>query len=144
MNRGALFLAIGAALLGALFVAFKPKPEAPAAVAPAAAPSAAPAAAAPVAAAPVAPAPKVFELTVKGGKLASGPEALAVREGDEVILRITSDRADQLHLHGYDLELSLKAGEAAELRFTAARSGRFEYELHKAHADLGALEVQPK
>ena len=141
MNRGALFLVIGAALLGAMFVAFKPRPEAPPAAAPAVVPSAAPAAAAP---APVAPAPKAFELTVKGGKLASGPEVLAVREGDEVILRITSDRADQLHLHGYDLELALKAGEAAELRFTASRSGRFEYELHKAHADLGALEVQPK
>lgn len=139
MKSGPLFLAVGAALLAVLFVLFKPKPEPVQVPLPPSTPMAA--------AAPAVPPPsalKVFELTVKRGKLASGPEVLAVREGDEVVLRVTSDRVDEMHLHGYDLEMNLSANVPAELKFTASRSGRFEYELHKSHADLGALEVQPK
>ena len=131
MKPGPLFLVAGVVLLAVLFVLFKPQSQTPSGILP------------PVPAVAMT-APKVFELTVKRGKLASGPEVLAVREGDEVVLRVTSDRADEMHLHGYDLEMNLSANVPAELKFTASRSGRFEYELHKSHADLGALEVQPK
>lgn len=136
MKSGPLFIAAGAALLAVLFVLFKPPAQvaAPQAIAVPAAPA--------VAALPAEP--KVFELMVKQGKLTAGSGVLSAREGDEVVLRITSDRDDELHLHGYDLELALKAGVPGELKFTANRSGRFDYELHKAHAELGALEVQPK
>jgi hypothetical protein len=90
------------------------------------------------------PKPQLFELTVSKGKLVSGPAIIQVREGDDVQLQITSDRADELHMHGYDLHLLLKPNVAATLAFKAEHSGRFDYELHHAHTDLGTLEVQPK
>jgi len=139
MKSGPLFLAAGVALLGGLFIAFKPKAGADPMP-----PPPAPSDLSLTPAAPMTRLPKVFELTVKQGKLASGPATLAAREGDDIVIRVTSDRADELHLHGYDLEMMLKANEPAELSFKALRSGRFEYELHKSHTDLGALEVQPK
>src|SRR5258708_7618896 len=134
MKTGPLFLAAGVALLGGLFVAFKPKPgPEPEAAPPAASgPEAAPAFAQP----PPVPQPRLFELTVKQGKLVAGPAVLAAREGDALVIRVTSDRADELHLHGHDLEMNLAAGRPAELKFVADRSGRFEYELHKAHVEL--------
>jgi len=136
--RALLFLAGGAGLLVALFVWFKPPGPAPEAAPAASAP-------APAAAAPSLPLqPKVFEIVVRDGKVVSGPDTIKVTVGDEVELRITSDRADELHLHGYDQSLKLQPGVPAELRFLATRTGRFEYELHKAHVDLGALEVHPK
>ncbi|MES2684933.1 MAG: hypothetical protein V4650_15540 [Pseudomonadota bacterium] len=139
--KNILALLIGAALLVGLFLWFRPAPAPmplPIAAAPLATVLATPVA---VASAPVA---AVFEIVVAGGKLASGPAVISVTQGTPVTLRITTDHADELHLHGYDLTLKLPKGQAAELSFVADRSGRFEYELHHAHLDLGALEVQPR
>ncbi len=71
-------------------------------------------------------------------------EPLQVQVGDEVELSITTADDDELHLHGYDLALPLRAGETGTLRFVAEHAGRFELELHHAHAELGVLEVSPR
>ena len=144
MNKHALlFLGLAAAVLVGLFYGLRGTPAttlepiAPAQIVADAAPA--------VVAPPVeASKPQRFELVVSKGKRVSGPAVIQVREGDEVELQVTSDHADELHLHGYDLHLSLKANEPALLSFKAEHSGRFDYELHHVHADLGALEVQPK
>lgn len=136
-KAGWLFLVVGGAALAWLFVTLRPAPP-PAASAPDV-----PAAAATSPATLSASAPRVVELQVKDGRLLSGPGLIKAMQGDEVVLRVTSDRADDLHLHGYDLALHLQPGVAGELRFVATRSGRFEYELHQAHAEIGVLEVHP-
>ena len=87
---------------------------------------------------------EAFELTIKGGRLISGPALMQVHQGEQVTLTIKSDASDELHLHGYDLHARISPGENASLRFTADRTGRFGLELHKAHAELGALEVYPR
>lgn len=96
----------------------------------------------------LAPAPKAVAgpvtLEVRKGQRVKGPALIQRRAGETITLRITSDQADELHLHGYDLHLHLHAGVPAELSFTADRSGRFEYELHKSGLHLGVLEVQPQ
>lgn len=119
--RAAAYLAAGAAALGLLFVLLRPVP-------------------------PPAPAslPRMFALEVRGGVPVPAPLAMRVRQGDQVVLRVRSDRDDELHVHGYDLRLDLRAGVPGELRFTADRSGRFDCELHHAGAALGALEVVPR
>lgn len=89
-------------------------------------------------------APIVFEFILRDGKRLSGPASLQVRQGEHVTLRIDSNANDELHIHGYDLKLAIKAGAPATLEFTASRSGRFGIELHKRHAELGALEVYPQ
>ncbi len=87
---------------------------------------------------------RVFELALSKGRLISGPERLEVHEGDSVVLEIFSDTSDELHVHGYDLRARIKPDEAVKLRFMATRTGRFGLELHRAHAELGALEVYPR
>ena len=87
---------------------------------------------------------KAFEFILRDGKRLSGPASLQVRQGEHVTLRIDSNANDELHIHGYDLKLAIKAGAPATLEFTASRSGRFGIELHKRHAELGALEVYPQ
>lgn len=88
--------------------------------------------------------PPVFELVVQDGSLVSGPKVLRVAQGDQLTIRVTADAAEEFHLHGYDLKLDLEPGVPAELNLTAEHSGRFEYELHRAHLELGALEVMPR
>lgn len=137
-----IFAIVGALLMSGLFFLFKPAettlPPAQA-VAAVSAPVAAP-----VIEVPAVPQPTVVDLVVKEGRRVSGPEVIALRAGDEVILNVTTDKNDELHLHGYDLHLHLHAGKTGTLKFTATQSGRFAYELHKSHLELGALEVQPK
>lgn len=135
--KNLIVIAAGLAVLAGLFVLMNPEPPA-----------------APVAdagskqslsvAAIQPPAEKIFELEISNKKLVRGQAVIQVQQGETVTLRILSDHHDELHLHGYDLTLPLPTGQAAELRFVADRSGRFEYELHHAHLDLGALEVLPR
>ena len=114
-----------AAILAALYAWMKPAP-------------------APPAPADASPAARVFTLTVAQGRVVSGPQAIRVTQGDAVVIRVNSDQADELHLHGYDLEFALRAGEPGALAFTADKAGRFDLELHHARLGLAALEVQPR
>lgn len=142
MNKNTLlFPGLAVAVLVGLFYGLRgmQRPAAPAPVTTAAAPMAATQALTVEVAKP-----QLFELVVAKGKLVSGPSIIQVHEGDDVQLQITSDQADELHMHGYDLHLSLKPNTPATLAFKAEHSGRFDYELHHAHAELGTLEVQPK
>lgn len=142
-NPAPLFLLAAVVLLGGLFWWLKPAPEAaaPAALMPAVA--SAPASA-PV---PAAPAVAAFEFRLEKGHRVSGPELIQVVQGTALSLRLTADRAEELHVHGYDLHLHLKPGEPGTLDFVAEHSGRFDIELHGqggAHGGLVVLEVTPR
>ncbi len=90
-----------------------------------------------------APTTKEFSLRVAQKALAEGPRTLTVRQGDTVVIRITSDEEEELHMHGYDRSVDLTPGIEATLTFVADASGRFVYELEKSKTVLGALEVLP-
>ncbi len=69
---------------------------------------------------------------------------MKINQGDEVHITIISNMDDELHLHGYDLEVELSADQPANLTLTANLSGRFEGELHSAQKTIFVVEVQPK
>jgi hypothetical protein len=142
MKAGALLAVLAAAaLLGWLYVSMKPEPEPVAPVA-STVPSTGTLAVDPAQFG--AAAALEFTIAVNAGQVVSGGGVLRVKQGAAVVIRVTSDRADELHLHGYDLELALPAGKPGALAFTADKAGHFDLELHHAHLELGALEVQPK
>jgi hypothetical protein len=89
-------------------------------------------------------APVTYDVVVRHGRRESGPLIVKAHQGDELVIRITSDEPDEVHLHGYNLHLSLKPGIAGTLRFKANLTGRFTYELHKSDLELGVLEVYPR
>ena len=62
--------------------------------------------------------------------------------GSDVVLRVTSDVADELHLHGYDQKADLQAGVPGELRFRADIPGIFELELEQVGKKLTRLQVR--
>jgi hypothetical protein len=91
--------------------------------------------------------PRVFELTIKNGRLPENQRLVQVQQGDEVTLKWTSDRALTLHLHGYDLEAKLAPNKPVEMRFPAHATGRFPVEIHgagKQDTTIGHLEVHPR
>lgn len=135
MNKTAVVLSgLAVAALAALYGWARPQPQ----------PEPAPPAGASVAATvPPAPAVREFDFEIAQGRV-TGPPLLAVTQGERVTLRVRSDVADELHVHGYDLSAPLPAGEPVALSFVAGTAGRFEVELHKSHREIGALEVQPR
>nr|WP_199828011.1 hypothetical protein [Streptomyces sp. XY332] len=91
---------------------------------------------------PQAQADRTVTLTVRDGKVTPAPGRTELRRGERIALRVTSDRADTLHVHGYDKELALPAGQEATLVLTADRSGLFEVETHESRLVLTQLLVR--
>lgn len=77
----------------------------------------------------------------------AAPKGGIVREtvgkGDRVVLVVTSDVADEVHLHGYDLKRDVSAGGTARIRFKAKLVGRFEVELEERGVQIADLTVKP-
>ncbi len=82
----------------------------------------------------------VFDIGVAGGEVTGGGRQ-KVTLGDTVTLRVTSDVADHIHLHGYDVMVDIAAGETAELTFDATIPGVFEVELEDSRTPLVDLEI---
>lgn len=83
------------------------------------------------------------QLGLTGSQLVSGDPLIQAIRGDVLSLTVTSDVAEELHVHGYDKHLELKPDKAATLRFKLGRAGRFEIELHRAEKAIAVLEVRP-
>ena len=62
-------------------------------------------------------------MQVAGGQVSGDTGRVPVAAGTEVTLSVTSDVADEVHLHGYDLEAELTPGTPAEITFDADGPG---------------------
>jgi hypothetical protein len=97
---------------------------------------------------------KTFTLTITGGAVAAQQRQIRVEKDDLVRLQLSSDTPGALHLHGYQLEATLKPGTPSQLSFHAYATGRYPFEWHgakdagknRAHhgPPLATLEVRPK
>ena len=83
-----------------------------------------------------------IEITVRDGKVSPATRRVEVSQGTAVRLLVTSDVADELHVHGYDIRQDLPAGQQATLDFTADQTGVFEIESEQSHLQLVQLEVR--
>ena len=87
--------------------------------------------------------PAVVRIVVVGGRPEGGIRRASVRRGREVIVRVSSDVADHIHLHGYDLIADVAPGAPAELTFVADVPGRFEIELEDRGVPIADIQVRP-
>ncbi len=91
---------------------------------------------------------RTFELTISRGHLDPAQDTIRVTQGDMVRFIWSSDKAVEVHLHGYDLLVDVPPGEPVEQQFEAHASGRFPVSLHDSgsghdHGPLVYLEVYP-
>lgn len=82
----------------------------------------------------------VIDVDLTGGEVTGGGRQ-SVDLGETVTIRVTSDVADHIHLHGYDVLADVGAGETAELTFDATIPGVFEVELEDSRIPLLDLEI---
>jgi hypothetical protein len=103
-------------------------------------------AATPTAETPTAEAPaedvEAIEVSVVDGKVQPAFRRVEVERGTTVELTVTSDVADELHIHGYDEEAELAPGAPATVTFVADEDGVFEVETHETGLQLLALVVR--
>jgi heme/copper-type cytochrome/quinol oxidase subunit 2 len=84
---------------------------------------------------------KRIEVTISGGQVSGDTGRVQVPQDEHVSLVITTDVADQVHVHGYDLEQELAPGTPTTIEFDATVPGVFEVELHEAGTLLLTLQV---
>lgn len=97
----------------------------------------------PTTTAPVPPPPRVTTIAVKDGAPVGGEKTITVTSGDTVRLRVTSNVADVIHVHGYDLEKPVPAGGSVTFTFKATSEGVFDVEAHSTDTKIAKLEVTP-
>ncbi len=73
----------------------------------------------------------VIEISLKDGKVTPSGDRVALPKGTVLRLRITSDRQDELHVHGYDIGIAVKPGGTVTRDITLDKVGRFEIESHE-------------
>ena len=62
-------------------------------------------------------------------------------KGTILRLEITSDHDDEVHVHGYDIEIPVKAGATVTKDITLDQVGRFEIESHEPALTIVQLVV---
>lgn len=88
------------------------------------------------------PGPQVVRIRVVGARPQGGIARPKVDKGETVVLVVSSDVADELHLHGYDLSQPVAAGGTARLKVDATIPGRFELELEERGVQIAELTVR--
>lgn len=73
------------------------------------------------------------------------PPTITVHQGDRVTVKVTADKKEEIHLHGYDIIFSIdKAGDTVTHTFTADKTGNFDIEIEDTGTGIGSLVVQPR
>ncbi|MCP2343264.1 hypothetical protein [Actinomadura rupiterrae] len=116
----------------------KPAPHADGGVAPS---GSAPAPVSPSGAPPAGAGVVEVRVSVVKGRVVPPSRTVKVHRGATVQITVTSDAAEEFHLHGYDRELELAPGRPGTLRLVASVPGVFEAELHHSGARVFELQV---
>ncbi len=86
---------------------------------------------------------KVPTIIIRGGEPVGGIAELSYDAGDEIRFEVTSDVADEVHVHGYDLMEEVPAGGTVSFDFPAEIEGIFEVELEGRKLQIAELTVNP-
>lgn len=81
-------------------------------------------------------------VSIAGGKVSPAPDRIEVKAGSTVKLTVTSDVADEVHVHGVDKEFEVTPGQPGSITFTVTDPGVYEVETHKTGKTLFQLVVR--
>ena len=86
--------------------------------------------------------PVSIDLTVKGSTMTPGTPT--AKQGDRVTMTVTADKAEEIHLHGYDIHFEVpSAGGSVTHTFTADKTGTFPMEIEQTSTEVGNFKVSP-
>ena len=91
----------------------------------------------------VAAEPQVFELEVIARKAKGGARTVRIMQGERVTLRVRSDEAMTIHVHGLEREAAVKPGVEAMVEIDGRSTGRFPVTAHLHGAPAGKKAAEP-
>ena len=86
--------------------------------------------------------PSEAQIEVKGGDVVGGVQEIRVKEGQDIRFSVTSDKADEVHVHGYDVKKDVEPGKPVQFDIPAKITGIFEVELENAGVQIASLRVE--
>jgi hypothetical protein len=82
-------------------------------------------------------------IVVKDGRPLGGIRQLTYDRGEQVLFKVDSDVADEVHMHGYEIIKDVEAGGSVTFAFPATIEGVFEAELEGRKEQILELTVNP-
>ncbi len=82
-------------------------------------------------------------IEVKNGEPVGGVQDLEFTAGDDIVFKVTSDEAAEVHFHGYDVAEEVEAGGEVEFDVPADIEGVFEVELEETAVQIAEVTVSP-
>lgn len=91
-----------------------------------------------------APTPGVRTIAIElaDGKVSPSGSRVDLSKGEPFVLDITSDRDDEVHVHGFDKEIEVRAGKRVKVEMVADRTGRYEVESHHPELLIVVLQIR--
>jgi FtsP/CotA-like multicopper oxidase with cupredoxin domain len=87
--------------------------------------------------------PQVTQIRVVNAKPVGGITKIDVKKGERVRFTVTSDTADEVHVHGYDFMKDVEKDGTISFNFPATIAGVFEIELEGRKEQIAQLKVEP-
>jgi hypothetical protein len=85
-----------------------------------------------------------FDVTIANGQVTPTNATWQAKVGEPITVRVTSDAADELHVHSSpDHEFEVAAAPDQVFTFTIDVPGSVDIELHKLDKTIATLQVQP-
>ena len=82
-------------------------------------------------------------IEVKNDEPVGGIQELEFDSGEDIRFRVSSDAAEEIHVHGYDIAKEVAAGGSVEFDFPGEIEGIFEVELEELGTQIAELRVNP-
>jgi sporulation-control protein spo0M len=84
-----------------------------------------------------------IEVTIKGGTVTPTNEQLQAAVSEQIIIRVNSDVADELHVHSNpEHTFKVEAKPAQTFQFTVEVPGQVAVELHQLKKTIATIAVQ--
>jgi hypothetical protein len=85
----------------------------------------------------------VVDVTIKDGKATPTNEQLQAAVKEQIVIRVNSDVADELHVHSTpEHSFNVEANPMQSFQFTVDVPGKVDVELHKLNQTIATIQVQ--
>jgi hypothetical protein len=85
----------------------------------------------------------VIDVDIKGGNVTPTNQQLQAGVKEQIIIRVNSDVADELHVHSTpEHTFNVEAKPMQSFQFTADVPGKVDVELHKLNKVVATIQVQ--
>jgi hypothetical protein len=85
----------------------------------------------------------LVDVTIKDGKVTPTNEQLKAGVKEQIIFRVNSDAADELHVHSTpEHSFNVEAKPMQSFQFTVDVPGKVDVELHKLNQTIATIQVQ--